>query len=184
MNISHIGHATIHTPSNHDIHLRNILHVPKAQKNLISVHRLAIDNNAFIEFHPNYFLIKDQDMKNVILEGECRYGLYPFPAPFNKKTYIATKVPSSRWHSRLGHPSSAIVKQVISRNKLPLLGEASCSSVWVRHLVLQFVMLVNRQRVINSPTLDLIASLVLLWSSSSLMYGVLPLSLWGDITIM
>jgi hypothetical protein len=129
MNISHIGHATIHTPSNHDIHLRNILHVPKAQKNLISVHRLAIDNNAFIEFHPNYFLIKDQDMKNVILEGECRYGLYPFPAPFNKKTYIATKVPSSRWHSRLGHPSSTIMKQVISRNKLPLLGEASCSSV-------------------------------------------------------
>jgi hypothetical protein len=32
MNISHIGHATIHTPSNHDIHLRNILHVPEAQK--------------------------------------------------------------------------------------------------------------------------------------------------------
>jgi len=69
MNISHIGHATIHTPSNHDIHLRNILHVPEAQKNLISVHRLATDNNAFLEFHPNYFLVKDQDTKKVILEG-------------------------------------------------------------------------------------------------------------------
>ena len=129
MNISHIGHATIHTPSNHDIHLRNILHVPEAQKNLISVHRLATDNNVFLEFHPNYFLVKDQDTKKVILEGQCRHGLYPFPAPSNKKAYITTKVPFSRWHSRLGHPSSAIVKQVISRNKLPLLGEASCSLV-------------------------------------------------------
>jgi hypothetical protein len=127
--LTHIGHATIHTPSNHDIHLRNILHVPEAQKNLISVHRLATDNNAFLEFHPNYFLVKDRDTKKVILEGECRHGLYPFPAPSNKKAYIATKVPFSRWHSRLGHPSSAIVTQVISRNKLPLLGEASCSLV-------------------------------------------------------
>jgi hypothetical protein len=129
MNISHIGHATIHTPSNHDIHLRNILHVPEAQKNLISVHHLATDNSAFLEFHPNYFLVKDQDTKKVILEGECRHGLNPFPAPSNKKAYIATKVPFSRWHSRLCHPLSAIVKQVISRNKLPLLGEASSSLV-------------------------------------------------------
>ena len=79
MSISHIGHATVHTPSNCDIHLRNILYVPEADKNLISVHRLATDNNAFLEFHPNYFLVKDQDTKKVILEGKCHNGLYPFP---------------------------------------------------------------------------------------------------------
>jgi hypothetical protein len=74
-------------------------------------------------------LVKDQDTKKVILEGQCRHGLYPFPAPSNKKAYIAAKVSFSRWHSRLGHPSSAIVKQIISRNKLPLLGQASGSLV-------------------------------------------------------
>jgi len=48
----------LHTPSS-VIHLNKILHVPKATKNLLSVHRLARDNNAFLEFHPSYFSIKD-----------------------------------------------------------------------------------------------------------------------------
>ena len=58
MEIDHIGSSILHTPSS-DIHLNKILHVPKATKNLLSVHRLARDNNAFLEFHPSYFSIKD-----------------------------------------------------------------------------------------------------------------------------
>jgi len=58
MNISNIGHATLHTPAA-DLYLKNILHVPKVQKNLVSVHKLALDNHVFLEFHPNFFLIKD-----------------------------------------------------------------------------------------------------------------------------
>lgn len=34
--IKHIGHSTVHTPTR-DLHLNNILHVPKAAKNLVSV---------------------------------------------------------------------------------------------------------------------------------------------------
>ena len=41
----------------------------------------------------------------------------------------ATKLPESRWHSRLGHPSSSIVKQVINSNNLPCLGESSSETV-------------------------------------------------------
>jgi hypothetical protein len=40
MEISPIGHTTVYTPSR-DIHLNNILYVPKATKNLVSIHRLA-----------------------------------------------------------------------------------------------------------------------------------------------
>ena len=80
MNINHIGHAIVHTPS-HPLHLNNVLHVPKAKKNLVSVHHLATDNRAFLEFHPNFFLIKDQLTKKTILEGKCKGGLYPLPAP-------------------------------------------------------------------------------------------------------
>ena len=56
--ISNIGLTTIHIPLK-ILHLNNILHVPSASKNLVSVHKLTCDNDAFLEFHPNFFLIKD-----------------------------------------------------------------------------------------------------------------------------
>jgi hypothetical protein len=58
MEIDHIGHSTLQSPSS-SFKLKNILHVPKASKKLISVNCLACDNNAFLEFHPDCFFIKD-----------------------------------------------------------------------------------------------------------------------------
>lgn len=54
MEISYVGHSILDSPTS-EMHLNNILHVPKASKNLISVNRLARDNNAFLEFHPSHF---------------------------------------------------------------------------------------------------------------------------------
>jgi len=71
MNINHIGNAIVRTP-HRDLHLNNVLHVPQAKKNLVSVHRLTKDNKAFLEFHPNFFLIKDQVTRKTLLEGRCR----------------------------------------------------------------------------------------------------------------
>ena len=76
MRISNIGHTILHTP-NKKFHLQNILHVPSANKNLVSVHRFASDNNTCIEFHPNHFLIKDLATKKVLHRGRCEDGLYP-----------------------------------------------------------------------------------------------------------
>jgi hypothetical protein len=36
----------------------NILYVPQANKSLVYVHKLAFDKQAFLEFHPNHFIIK------------------------------------------------------------------------------------------------------------------------------
>jgi len=58
MKIDFIGHTTLQSPTR-SIHLNNILHVPKASKSLISVNRLARDNNAYLEFHPTHFFIKE-----------------------------------------------------------------------------------------------------------------------------
>jgi hypothetical protein len=51
MPISHIGHTTIHS-HDRDLIIKDILHVPDASKNLVSVHKFTYDNNAFFEFHP------------------------------------------------------------------------------------------------------------------------------------
>jgi hypothetical protein len=79
MEISRVGTSIIPTPC------RNlVLHVPAATKNLISVHKFTLDNDMFIEFHPFYFLIKDQKTRKVLLHGPYKGGLYPLPLPSSK----------------------------------------------------------------------------------------------------
>jgi len=118
MEIDQIGHSVVRTP-NKNLILDNVLYVPQASKNLVSVHKLARDNDAFFEFHPSYFLIKDRTTKKVLLRGWCEGGLYPLKSFSNKQAHGVTKLSSSRWHSRLGHPSTTIVHQVLNKNKLP-----------------------------------------------------------------
>jgi hypothetical protein len=68
MEISHTGTSFIHTPT-HKLELCNILHVPKATKNLMSIHRFALDNNVFFEIHPWFFLVKDWNTRTTLLKG-------------------------------------------------------------------------------------------------------------------
>jgi histone deacetylase 1/2 len=117
MEIYSIGHSTLHS-LNHDIHLNNILFVPKASKSLIFVNRLAKDNNVFLEFHPSHFLIKEQGTRRTLHKGTCEGGLYPFK-PSKKQVLGVFKPSSSLWHHRLGHASSRAVQQIHSRHKLP-----------------------------------------------------------------
>jgi hypothetical protein len=70
MKISNVGHSILRT-FDLALHLRNIFHVPSCKKNLASVHRLAADNKAFLEFHPNCFFIKDLATKKTLLQGRC-----------------------------------------------------------------------------------------------------------------
>jgi histone deacetylase 1/2 len=127
--INHIGHGTLHTPSG-DIVLRNILHVPQASKNLASVHRIAKDNNAFLEFHPNHFFIKEQATKRTILRGRCEGGLYPLKSSPNKQACSAINKPTtSLWHSRLGHAALPVVHQVLRRNNLSFSSDPNKGAV-------------------------------------------------------
>lgn len=54
MEIDKTSQSIVHTPDQ-DLLLNNVLYVPKANKNLFSMHRLALDNHAFFEFHPTHF---------------------------------------------------------------------------------------------------------------------------------
>lgn len=64
--IFHVGHAMLPT-SPTLLHLTNILHSLSLAHNLISVTKLCIDNRGFVEFHPNFSLVKDQVMKKTLL---------------------------------------------------------------------------------------------------------------------
>ncbi|WVZ90814.1 hypothetical protein U9M48_037076 [Paspalum notatum var. saurae] len=112
MNISHIGHSVVKTPSR-DLHLNNI--VTPANKNLVSVHRLTTDNSVFLEFHPNFFLVKDQATKTTLLKGRCHKGLYPLPSSFPKQAYGAVKPSVERWQSF--RPSFVSNSRQIESNK-------------------------------------------------------------------
>jgi hypothetical protein len=127
MNISHIGHAILRTPSL-NLHFNNVLHVPKAKKNLVSVHRFTTDNQAPLEFHPKFFLVKDQATRKILMEGACKGGLYPLPTSYKEALSVVTPF-TTRWHNRLGHPAFPIVQRVISENKLPCSSDFNKESV-------------------------------------------------------
>jgi hypothetical protein len=131
MKISNVGRTILHTPHRR-LHLKNILHVPTANKNLASVHKLTSDNDALFEFHPNLFLIKDRVTKRVIHQGKCEGGLYPLwlqKAKSRKQVFGAIKPSTSRWHSRLGHHSFPIIERVVKNNSLPCASDENSSSV-------------------------------------------------------
>jgi hypothetical protein len=55
MEIQHVGHGVLCSPRR-DLHLKNILHVPSSSKDLLSVHRIANDNN--LNFILNTFVLR------------------------------------------------------------------------------------------------------------------------------
>lgn len=69
--------------------------------------------------------VQDRATGRVLHRGRCRGGLYPLISSrtSNKHAYGAIKISSSRWHDRLGHPSSSIVQRVLRDNKLSHHGE-------------------------------------------------------------
>jgi hypothetical protein len=107
----------------------NVLHVPQATKNLVSIHHLATDNNFFLEFHPYSFLVKDQAMRKLLLKGRCHRGLYPLPSSFARQVFGVSRPSFHKWHSHLGHPTMVIVQKVISLFNLPCHNESNKESV-------------------------------------------------------
>ncbi|KAF5442060.1 hypothetical protein F2P56_037245 [Juglans regia] len=81
--VSHIGSLVFHTPTR-TFHLNDTLCVPNIKKNLISVHNFTTHNNVFVEFHPLFFLVKDQTTGTVLLKGACENGVYTLPESMPK----------------------------------------------------------------------------------------------------
>jgi hypothetical protein len=96
MHMSHIGHSTLHTPHT-SMHPKNLLHVPSVSKYIIYVYILALEYNAFLEFHPYLFLIKDLATRRIMFNGPCHglYPLVPFSTRYSKQVFTTINPPSS-----------------------------------------------------------------------------------------
>jgi histone deacetylase 1/2 len=121
MHISHIGHASLLTHTSKTIRLLNVLHVPSVTRNLISVPKLTLDNDVFVEVHPFHFFVKDRATRDVLLRGWSRHGLYSLDVPAAPHVLSVVRASSSHWYSRLGHPATPIVRHVLRRHDLPLV---------------------------------------------------------------
>lgn len=123
LHITHIGQSKV-PGSSKSLVLNNVLRVPNIHKNLISVHKLVSDNDAFIEYHPDSFFIKDRATQEVLLRGNCQGGLYPVPSnvDFLSKSsrhgLAGGKLSMDHWHHRLGHPLISVVESVLQSNKI------------------------------------------------------------------
>jgi hypothetical protein len=169
MDIVHIGNY-VFPSSTHPLQLNQVLHVPHAHKQLVTIHRFNLDNNTFFELHhPLFILIKDQVTRMVLLRGPsrgCPYPLPPLSSPTHKLILSAIKLSLQWWHHRLGHPSRDIVLRVLRANNLSCFGLDSKESICDACLLAKTRQLPYPQSCSQSATpFDLISSDV--WGPST-----------------
>jgi hypothetical protein len=153
--ITHIGNSQLRA-SKHILHLRQTLRVPNMKSNLLSVFKFYKDNNCCFHFDASKFSIQDIPSGKVLYKGLNEAGLYPIYGDpfhsnkvqthcpnftklalpsFHRSAYTATRVSSSSWHSRLGHPNFKILQSVFKH--LPTFTiDSSSSNSFCKHCTL------------------------------------------------
>jgi len=76
LQIQNIGSSSFQTPnSNSIVHLNNILHCPEVSANLLSINKFCKDNNCHFKLTDTYFLVKDNQTEEILLQGLCKDGV-------------------------------------------------------------------------------------------------------------
>ena len=81
LNIQHIGNSLIANNNSKTLLLRDILHVPQIEKNLLSVSQLIACNDITIEFDDLDCVVKDKETGQILLQRKLREGLYQLQVP-------------------------------------------------------------------------------------------------------
>ncbi|KAH0679283.1 hypothetical protein KY284_020368 [Solanum tuberosum] len=102
LHITHVGNI-----SRSSLKLKEVLVVPKINKNLLSVSKLAKDNCCTLEFDETNFVVKEKKTRTLLAKGTKRNELYALE---DNNLYGLTaahdwNTSDNMWHTRLGHPS-------------------------------------------------------------------------------
>jgi len=112
------GNALLPNP-NPSFSLNNVLHAPKLIKNLVSVRKFTIDNDASVEFDPFGFSVKDFQTGMPLLRCNSSGDLYPVttrpPIGITPPSTFTVLSPEL-WHSRLGHPGGPVLSSLRKNN--------------------------------------------------------------------
>ena len=113
--------------------LKETLHVPLINKNLIFVHKFTHDNNVTMEFHPFFYLVKDRMMGVVLMRGRCEGGVYLMELCSSSPqahvvTLAGTRASFDCWHHLLGHPVPKLLSFLLCRYNLPVSSSKSLLS--------------------------------------------------------
>ena len=111
--------------------------MPNLASNLLSVHKLCLQNNAFCYFDAHKFLFQDLPTGKILYAGLSKDGVYLISSNSNLSStscFNSVQTPAFvtikphhilLWHHRLGHPSS---KSLLSALK-PIFFSISLSQI-------------------------------------------------------
>ena len=98
---------------------------------LLSAYQFIKDNNCSLTLDIHGSFVKDRFTGRTLLRGPVRGGFFPLQGSSASKAassptaLVSTSANARIWHSRLGHPSSVILRKVLSSNKVAVAGTSS-----------------------------------------------------------
>lgn len=124
MNITHFGTSSLYS-SNRNYMLNDLLTVPTASKNLLSVKRFWCDNRVSIEFDPQTVRTKNLGTRETLFVGKENEGLHELQLRINEsmqvnQAEIGVKASARTWHLRLGHLHSQVMASLNKKKLISL----------------------------------------------------------------
>lgn len=110
------------------LHLNNVLHVPSASRNIISLSKLCQDNNISIVFSSTSFTVKEAQLGTLLFQGSNNGGIYELLPPSSPTLHSAFVPTSIDWHHKLGHPSISVLKQCSTLFNLSVPSTLHCNA--------------------------------------------------------